>query len=190
MKIYQVKIELFESKPKIWRRLFVQNDTLLSDFHKIIQTVMGWTNSHLHQFIKNNTFYTRKWKDDDFWDDLNNVDYKNFKISDLLKQEGEQIIYEYDFGDGWQHNIILENILLSEDETQYPICIDGKMNCPPEDCGGIWGYSNILKLLNQPDNPEHENIIDWLGEEFDPEFFDKDEVNRRLLKKDYGCFEL
>lgn len=189
-KIYQVQIALKGFKPKVWRRLLIPSNLLLSDFHKIIQTSMGWTNSHLHQFIKNRTFYTEKVQDDDFWDEMNNVDYENIKISDLLKKEKDKIIYEYDFGDCWEHDIILEKILPLDANTKYPLCLTGKMNCPPEDCGGIWGYSDMLEILQKPDHEEYESYIEWLGEKFDPEYFNKDEVNELLRKKDYGCIEL
>lgn len=189
-KIYQIQIALKGFKPKIWRRVLVTSDLLLSDFHKIIQTSMGWTNFHLHQFIKNGTFYTVRMTDDDTWGEMNNVDYKKIKISDLLKIEKEKITYEYDFGDGWEHDIILEKILPIDEKIKYPICVTGKMNCPPEDCGGIWGYSDMLEILKQPDHEEYESFIEWLGEEFDPEYFDKDEVNELLNEKDYGCIEL
>jgi len=189
-KIYQIQIALKGFKPKIWRRLLIPSDLLLSDFHKIIQTTMGWTNSHLHQFIKNGIFYTERMVDDDTWGEMNDVDYKEIKISDLLKSENEKIIYEYDFGDGWEHDIILEKILPVDDKINYPICVKGKMNCPPEDCGGIWGYSDLLDILKNPDDAEYESYIEWLGGKFDPEYFDKDEVNALLNEKDYGCFEL
>jgi len=189
-KIYQIQIALKRFKPKIWRRLLIPSDLLLSDFHKVIQTSMGWTNSHLHQFIKNRTFYTVKMQDDDLWDEMDNVDYKEMKISDLLKKEKDKIVYEYDFGDGWEHDIILEKILPPDNDTKHPICLTGKMNCPPEDCGGIWGYSDMLEILKDPDHEEYESYIEWLGEEFDPKYFDKDEVNELLREKDYGCIEL
>lgn len=179
-KIYQIQIALKGFKPKIWRRLLIPSDLLLSDFHKVIQTSMGWTNSHLHQFIKNKTFYTVKMQDDDFWEEMDNVDYKNMKVTDLLKKEKDKIVYEYDFGDGWEHDIILEKILPLDNNTKYPICLTGKMNCPPEDCGGIWGYSDMLEILKDPDHEEYESYIEWLGEKFDPEYFNKDEVNEFL----------
>ena len=150
---------------------------------------MGWTNSHLHQFIKNETFYTVKMQDDDFWDDLNNVDYKKMKISDLLKYEKEKIVYEYDFGDGWEHDIILEKIVPAEKQVIYPVCVAGKNNCPPEDCGGVWGYADMLEVLKNPSHEEYESYMEWLGEEFDPGYFDKDNVNELLKRKDYGIME-
>lgn len=188
-KTYQIQIALKGSKPKIWRRILVPSDLLLSDFHKVIQTTMGWTNSHLHQFIKNRTFYARRMPDDYTWEELNNVDYKEIKISDLLKKEKEKIVYEYDFGDSWEHEIILEKILPIDEEKKYPVCLTGKNNCPPEDCGGIWGYSDLLEILKHPDHEEYEEYSEWLGEDFDPKYFDKDKINKMLRTKDFGCFE-
>jgi len=179
-KIFQIQIALKGFKPKIWRRILIPSDLLLSDFHMVIQKTMGWTNSHLHQFIKNRTFYTLRMQDDDLWDEMDNVDYKKMKISDLLKIEKEKIVYEYDFGDSWEHDIILEKILPIDNNIKYPVCLTGKMNCPPEDCGGVWGYSDMLEVLKNPDHEEYESYIEWLGEEFDPEFFDKNEINKLL----------
>jgi hypothetical protein len=185
--IYQVQIALKGSKPKIWRRLLIPSDLLLSDFHKIIQDTMGWFDSHLHQFAKNRKFYSVKDPDDDFWDEFNNADYKKQKIriSDLLKTENEKITYEYDFGDGWIHDIILEKMLPPDPEIKYPACIAGARNCPPEDVGGIWGYAEMLKILKQPDHAEYKNYLEWLGEDFDPEYFDLKNVNKLLSKKKY-----
>ena len=179
-KIFQIQIALKGFKPKIWRRILIPSDLLLSDFHMIIQITMGWTNSHLHQFIKNQTFYTLRMQDDDLWDEMDNVDYKKMKVSDLLKKEKEKIVYEYDFGDSWEHDIILEKILPIDNSLKYPICLIGKMNCPPEDCGGVWGYSDMLEVLKDPSHEEYESYIEWLGEKFDPEYFNKNEINELL----------
>jgi hypothetical protein len=151
---------------------------------------MGWTNSHLHQFIKDQTFYAKRYPDDDTWEELDNVDYAKIKISDLLKKGKEKIVYEYDFGDSWEHDIILEKILPYDQNIRYPVCVAGKMNCPPEDCGGVWGYSDMLEILKNPDHEEYDSFIEWLGEEFDPESFDKEAINKMLLTEDYGCLDL
>ena len=189
--IYQIHLSLLESKPKIWRRILIQSDLLLSDFHKVIQSAMGWTNSHLHLFNKNETCYTEKTADDSTWEELGHIDYQEMRISDLLTDEGEMIIYEYDFGDCWEHEIILEKILPGEgNELAKPVCLAGKMNCPPEDCGGIRGYSDILEILKNPDHEEYESFILWLGGKFNPEDFNLNKVNRLLKSKDFGCVEL
>lgn len=185
-KIYQIQIALKGSKPKIWRRILVPSDLLLSEFHKVIQTSMGWTNSHLHQFVKNRTYYAMKSPDDDTWGEMNNVDYEKLRICDLLKTENEKIGYEYDFGDGWEHEILLEKIMPSEEAFRYPICLTGKNNCPPEDCGGVWGYAEMLDILKNPKHEEYENYREWLGDAFDPKRFDAEEVNELLKSKDFG----
>jgi len=183
-KIYQIQIALKGSKPKIWRRILVPSDLLLPDFHKIIQITMGWDNSHLHQFIKDRTFYTQRMADDDFWDDMDNIDYSKTKISDLLKKQKDRMIYEYDFGDSWEHDIILEKIENNGLDKTIPTCLTGKNNCPPEDCGGIWGYSDMLEILKHPDHEEYEEYLEWLGEEFDPKYFDKNKINEKLKTLD------
>jgi hypothetical protein len=113
---------------------------------------------------------------------INNIDYKKIKISDLLKKEKDKIVYEYDFGDGWEHDVLLEKILPGDEKLKFPVCLEGKMACPPEDCGGVWGYSDLLEILKQPKHEEYDSYIEWLGGEFDPEHFDKEAVNR-ILKR-------
>ncbi len=190
MNIYQIQIALKGSKPKIWRRLLIPDNILLSDFHKIIQTSMGWTNSHLHQFIKDRKYYLPKMEDDDYWDEDMHNDYKKMKISALLKLEKDKAVYEYDFGDSWEHEIILEKILPLDKKMYYPRCIKGSMNCPPDDCGGIWGYEGLLEILKDPKHKEYKESKEWIGEDFDPEYFDMDEVNELLKEEDFGCVEL
>lgn len=185
-KIYQIHISLLGFKPKIWRRILIPADLLLSDFHYVIQEAMGWTNSHLHQFIVDGTFYTDKMEEDDFWDDLGQVDYEGIKVNQLLKTEKGQMIYEYDFGDGWQHHILLEKILDSNPAEFLPICLAGKMNCPPEDCGGVHGYASYLKILEDSSDEEYESVLEWMGEDFDPEHFSLEETNHRLKHPTVG----
>jgi hypothetical protein len=175
---YQIQIALKGSKPKIWRRVLIPSDMLLSDFHYVIQVVMGWTNSHLHEFIHHGISYTEP--HDEMLDDLDAVDYTEIRTSDLLEKEKDTFIYEYDFGDSWEHQIVLEKVLPATGDTQLPVCLEGKMNCPPEDCGGVWGYAELVEILKQPEHEEYESYIEWLDGEFDPEYFDKDAVNQAL----------
>jgi len=179
MNVFQIQIALRGFKPKIWRRVLIPADLPMADFHEIIQTTMGWENSHLHQFIKNKTYYSVRRKDD-MWEERDSVDYSDLKVSDLLKTEKEKLLYEYDFGDGWAHDIVLEKILPFDSKIEYPVCTAGKMCCPPEDCGGIWGYADMLEVLKQPKHEEYESFMEWLGGEFDPEYFDIEEVNELL----------
>lgn len=180
--IYQIQVVLSGTKPRIWRRLLVYSDTLLIDLHRIIQTSMGWTNSHLHLFNDGMTDYSpREFEVEE------SKNSRTVKLKTILKQEKSKILYEYDFGDGWCHDIILEKIIVEEEIGQIPMCIKGKRNCPPEDCGGTWGYQDLLHTISNPKHEDYESMIEWLGGEFDPDYFDMDQTNRQLKQKDYGC---
>ncbi len=191
--IYQIKITLKNSKPAIWRRILIEPNTLLSDFHKIIQTTMGWTNCHLHRFYKKNIYYSPE--DLDYVPSLIesllyqyiNYKTKRIRVNQLLMFEKDQIMYEYDFGDNWEHEILLEKIIPRNPKIKYPICTGGKRNCPPEDTGGIYRYKEVLKIIRQPDHEEYESILEWMGTSFDPEYFDKEEINEMLGFKNFGC---
>jgi len=179
---YQLKISLNNIKPAIWRRFLVQSDIKLPDLHKAIQTVMGWTNSHLHQFIIDGKFYAEP--DDESFAEI--IDYRKIRLNKVLTEEKQTINYEYDFGDGWEHTITLEKILT--DSTQkYPVCLEGKRSCPPEDCGGPYAYDDLLKVISNPEDEEYTEMIEWLGDGFDPEYFDKEDINDLLKERDYGC---
>jgi hypothetical protein len=188
IQIYQIQISLKNITPKIWRRILVPADLPMADLHKIIQTTMGWENGHLHQFIKDRKLYSVKNPDDDMWEDSVNFEYKNMVVSDFLKKEKDKIDYEYDFGDGWLHEVLLEKILPVNTLVKYPIVTGGKRTCPPEDCGGPWGYANLLEIISQPGHGEYDDMLEWLGGYFDPEDFNLEEVNQRLHQKNFGCF--
>ena len=102
-----------------------------------------------------------------------------------MRGEKFKFLYEYDFGDGWEHELLLEKMLPKDMETRYPICLAGKRACPPEDCGGIWGYSDFLAAIRDPTHPEHDEMLEWVGGEFDPDAFDADEVNMELQSLKY-----
>ncbi|MBZ0305741.1 MAG: plasmid pRiA4b ORF-3 family protein, partial [Anaerolineae bacterium] len=135
--VYQLKITLQGSKPPIWRRVLVASDTRLSIFHSIIQGAMGWYNCHLHQFIVGSIYYSMPYPGSD---ELNAKDSRKVKLSDIVSGERFTFRYEYDFGDGWMHAILVEKILPFVPGMNLPTCITGKRACPPEDVGGIWGY--------------------------------------------------
>ncbi len=179
---YQLKISLNNIKPPIWRRFLIQSDIKLPDLHKAIQTVMGWTNSHLHQFIIDGKFYSEP--DDESFAET--IDYRKIRLNKVLTKEKQTINYEYDFGDGWEHTITLEKIL-TDSVQKYPACLEGKRSCPPEDCGGPYGYEDLLKVISNPEDEEYNEMIEWLGAGFDPEFFDIEEINDLLKERDYGC---
>jgi len=176
--IYQLKVTLRESKPPIWRRLQIGSDVRLGELHDIFQIAMGWTDSHLHQFIVGGVFYGVS---DPDWD-MDVEDERKVRLDQIASAEKEKFFYEYDFGDGWEHEVLVEKILAPEPEADYPRCIKGKRNCPPEDIGGVWGYGDFLEAIQDEDHPEHEEYLEWIGGSFDPEAFDLEEVNEVLKK--------
>jgi len=105
---------------------------------------------------------------------------ETIKLSRFIKKEKTEFTYTYDFGDGWEHDIVIEKILPPEKGKKYPICIDGKRACPPEDCGGPWGYRDLLKVIANPKHKEYKNMMEWLGGSFDPEQFDAEETSQAL----------
>jgi hypothetical protein len=169
---YTLKIELNHSVPKIWRRVVVSPDTSLEKLHWIIQITMGWTNSHLHQFIHGKKKYAPK----DLYIE-NTQDSDDIRLSSILKNEKDKFYYEYDFGDSWKHTITLEKIIEGEKGLLIPRCTGGRNNCPPEDCGGIAGYATLLNILTNPDHEDFEETLEWLEEDFDPYYFDIEEIN-------------
>jgi hypothetical protein len=177
--IYQLKVTLIDSRPPIWRRLQVSANTSLEHLHWIVQTAFGWTNSHLHQFIIDRQYYSLpEFELDDYNGKVGNE--TRTKLSQLRLKPKMKFIYEYDFGDSWIHEILVEKVLDREEGISYPICIGGKRAGPPEDCGGIWGYERMLEVIKDPDDPEHEDMMEWLGGSFDPEYFNQEEVNEQM----------
>ena len=176
--IYQIKVTLEGSKPPIWRRILVPINITLGELHHILQAVMGWWDYHLHQFIVGGTYYGVPHPDYD--DYLEMRDESQVKLNEIVAGEGFKFRYEYDFGDSWLHNLLVEKVLPPEPGQQYPVCIKGKRACPPEDVGGVWGYDDFLEAIQNPNHPEHDDYLEWIGGEFDPEEFDLDEVNEAL----------
>ncbi len=174
--IYQLKVTLKGSKPPIWRRIQIASNISLAKLHRILQTAMDWTDSHLHQFVVGETYYGTPASEFDF----EVKDEGKIKLSQAAPGVKKKIVYEYDFGDGWEHEILVEKILQSEPGVRYPVCLAGKRACPPEDCGGIWGYESLLEALRDPEHPEHNDMLEWIGGDFDPEAFDLDSINQDL----------
>jgi hypothetical protein len=174
--VYQFKVTLRDSKPPIWRRIQVRGDTTLYKLHQALQVVMGWRDCHLHQFIIHGTCYGTPDPEFDF--EVKNE--KRVKLNRVLSGAKEKFVYEYDFGDSWEHVILLEKTLPLDQEVTYPVCLAGKCACPPEDCGGVWGYYDFLKVIQDPKHAEHAEMLEWVGGTFDPKAFDIDEVNRDM----------
>lgn len=160
----------------MWRRLLISRVTDLAELHEVLQIAMGWTNSHLHQFVAGRK--TIGVPDPDF--PAGTVSEDGVRIDSLLKRAKDWITYEYDFGDGWEHKITLEKILPYQSGEEIPRCTGGRRGCPPEDVGGAWGYKEFLEAYKDKNHPEHEEMVEWAGEYFDPEHFDPAEVNEIL----------
>lgn len=180
--VYQIKIVLINSKPLIWRRVLVEPDMTLEEIHYVVQTTMPWTNSHLHQFHARDG---ARYADPAFELD-DTADETRVRLDELLVKPKDRIVYEYDFGDGWNHAIELEKIVAREPKQKLPVCVAGKRAAPPDDCGGVWGYEHLLEVLADPDHEEHEDLSEWVGGQFDAEAFDLKDVNRAIRRFQSG----
>lgn len=179
--IYQLKITLKHLAPPVWRRVQVPRGMSLENLHEVIQLAMGWDNSHMHQFKVGKTYYGISYPDD-FDGGTETKDAQSVTVGEVLSKPKAKLVYEYDFGDSWEHEVVLEKILPPEQGVKYPLCLDGKRACPPEDCGGVWGYADLMTTISDPEHPEHDEMLEWLGEEFDPEAFSVDTVNKALRR--------
>jgi hypothetical protein len=182
--IYQIKVTLDDTHPPIWRRILVPSNTTLLKLHDILQIVMGWEDYHLHMFTIEGLIYGDP--ADDEYDDLGTVNEANVKLSQVIHHEGQRFSYEYDFGDSWDHTLLVEKILSPTKGVRYPLCLKGKRACPPEDVGGVWGYEQFLEAIHDPGHDEHEEYLTWVGGEFDPEAFELEDVNSRLRSMGRG----
>jgi len=189
---YQIKVTLKNIRPPIWRRLLVPADCTMDALHCAIQTAMGWTGMHLYAFRTKN-----RWIDIPDPDDMGNDTAFGFGLTAQPKREdsakmrfckvakpGEKMAYEYDFGDGWEHAILIEKAIETDDiSARKVVCLKGKRACPPEDCGGPWGYQNLLEALATPEDERDENskeFVEWIGDDWDAEAFDLDDANTAL----------
>jgi hypothetical protein len=177
--IYQLKVTLDGSRPPIWRRVLVPATTSLGALHTILQVVMGWEDEHLHQFVIDGRDYTDAETVENLGD-LEKLNEEAITLGKAVPREGTKFRYEYDFGDSWYHTVLVEKQFAPMPGRSYPDCIKGKGACPPEDCGGIWGYYGMLDSLADPGDPEHERWREWIGDDFDPELFDIIAINERL----------
>lgn len=179
--IYQLKISLDGLKPAIWRRVEVPGSFTLDKLHRVIQIAMGWEDYHLWTFHIGNTEYMPS-VDGGFLFDFGPKPENPMRVTLDQALGGHKIKfrYVYDMGDDWLHTITVEKVIAPEAGVTYPRCTAGEHACPPEDCGGPWGYVNLLEVLRDPAHEEHGEMLEWLGGEFDPEAFDLEAVNRRL----------
>ena len=180
-RVYQFKIILKGIKPPIWRRIQVPETYNFWDFHVAIQDAMGWWDYHLHEFkmfhpiTQMETEIGIPSKDDELFD-IEIIPEHKQKIAKWFSFKNKIADYIYDFGDSWQHRIELEDILSRDKNINYPVCIAGKRACPPEDCGGVGGYHEFLRIIENPKHEEYKEMLEWVGGEFDPEYFNADDV--------------
>lgn len=184
---YRLRIDLDHVVPEVWRRLLVPSTLTLGELHPVLQTVMGWQDTHLHQWLRSDRagalarYAMRASIDDGFADGDRCED--DVTLDELLAEPGDRLVYEYDFGDGWEHTVVLEAV----EETAAPAegrCLGGERACPPEDCGGEPGYEHLLAVLAEAGHPEHAVLREWLGRDFRPDVFDRDCVNGALAARD------
>jgi hypothetical protein len=178
--VYCLKVSLKGIRPTIWRRFKVDSDITLNRLHQVLQRVMGWTGTHLHNFKSRDTIYSLP--DPEWEEDLRFQNENRIRLEDVVSDESETFVYEYDFGDGWEHELKLEAILPPDPAESYPVCVAGKRNCPPEDCGGTGGYDDLMHILKTPSHPQHQEMREWLQGGYDPEAFSIMAVNRGLKR--------
>ncbi|MDX1691908.1 MAG: plasmid pRiA4b ORF-3 family protein [Acidimicrobiia bacterium] len=168
MTIHQLTVSLLEVEPAVWRRIEVDSDTDLGTFAWLLNQAMGWEFTHLHFFEVDGRAYGPGAEDapDD------ELDEASVTVADVLPSMGSALTWVYDLGDRWEHDVVVEDVLEPEDGASYPRCIDGARACPPEDAGGPHGYETLLEAIEDPDDPEAEELREWLGDDFDPEHFD------------------
>jgi len=176
--IFQLKVELLDTVPPVWRRVLVPADLTLARLNSVIQVSMGWDGSHLHHFRAGKQIYGEPSLDEDFFVGPKTIDERKVRIDQVLARAGSRLLYTYDFGDSWEHSVVLEKRLPADPKMVYPQCIAGERACPPEDCGGIPGYYDLLDAIQDPKHEQHEELLEWVGEEWDPDQFSIDRVNR------------
>jgi hypothetical protein len=177
--IIRLKVTLRGIRPAIWRRIETPADASLFEFHRTVQAAMGWTDSHLHQFVQHGVYYGAP--DREYGMPM--VSERRTRLADLLQRPKDRLIYEYDFGDSWEHDVVLEDIHEAQLDARYPRVTGGKRACPPEDVGGSPGYAEFVDAISDPAHEEHDGMLEWIGGQFDPEAFDIVAANDRIPKR-------
>lgn len=180
MEIYRVRVSMRDIEPVIWRQIELSGQTTLKQFHRILQIAMGWENYHLHEFLVGGQRYGGP--DPDYDGPGEVIRESGVRLTSVLPQPGSEMLYVYDFGDYWQHEIRLEAVLGPESGAYYPRVLNGARSCPPEDCGGTGGYADLLEILMNPAHKEFEDMRQWTGSRFNAEVFSAEAANERLQK--------
>ena len=177
MPIYRLRVTLAGTEPPVWRSVLVSGNMTIKKLHLVIQAAMGWTNSHLHLCASAD-------EKEHLSDPRAGLDHAKdegkVKLRSFAPRVGDRCGYEYDLGDSWKHDVLVEEIVTPQESGRWPRCVDGAMACPPEDCGGVGGYQELVAAMRDPRHPDRQRFIEWLGSEFRPDAFDIEETNRRL----------
>ena len=178
--MHSLKVTLRSVKPPVWRRIEVESDVALDELSHIIELAMGWLGYHLHAFEADGVTYEQAGHFEGF--DRGAREESDYRLSDLLTEVGTAMRWDYDFGDGWEHDIKVEAISPADCNVTYPRCVAGRRACPPEDCGGPWGYQDILDAIGDKGHPRHRELTDWLPPGWDPTHFDPNETSKYMLE--------
>ncbi|HEY1016529.1 MAG TPA: plasmid pRiA4b ORF-3 family protein [Herpetosiphonaceae bacterium] len=178
---YELRIDLVGSDPLIWRQVRVPQTITLGKLHRLIQVVMGWENSHLHQFVIGDYTYSDPWFDLEETRSTHRVKLQSL-VPERRSRKPFSFLYEYDFGDDWRHAVTVERRGVLEPGQPAVVCLAGDRAGPPEDCGGVWGYRRLLTALQDATHPEHALSQEWVGEDFDPARFDRAAINHMLAR--------
>jgi hypothetical protein len=179
--IVTLKITLLRAKPPIWRRLEAPASYHLGELHSTLNAAMGWLDSHLHMFDVEGRQYSIS--DDDIWIDADApLPEESVTLANLARDGVERFGYWYDFGDSWHHDVFIEKTGPAEAGVFYPRCVAGRRACPPEDCGGLWGFAEFKAVMADLHHPEHDELKEWYGGEFDPAAFNAEDVSTLLRK--------
>ena len=173
--VHVLRVSLRDVAPKVWRRVVVKSETPLRKLARLLEQSMGWDGYHLHMFDVAGILFGVPDEDADYV-----INEKAATVKHVLPRPGTSMRWDYDFGDGWEHDVVVEAIESPVDGKRYSVCLDGAGACPPEDCGGVTGYVELLLALADPRHPEHERLTTWAPDGFDPASFDLVEANRRM----------
>jgi len=176
---YQLRVTLRYLEPEIWRGLLVPDTATFAQLHHLLQITMGWTNSHMHEFVIAKTRYGVAHRE---WQDVSpTLNEKQFTLAAVLQNKVKKFHYLYDFGDGWEHEVRVEKNLPAAG-LSFAQCTAGANACPPDDVGGVPGYCDFVAAILDPKHPDHEELLQWCGGRFDPHQFDIDSVNAQLKR--------
>ena len=181
--VREIEVLLKGTDPRIWRRFAVRADITLAKLHDVVQVVMGWTNSHLHLFTTpDHKRYGPRLPELGLGLEDDTLDERKARLCDVAPARGTKLLYEYDFGDSWEHALKVLKVGPPEPGVRYPVCLSGERACPPEDCGGVWGYYDFLQAMADPKHEQHDEMVEWHGCGFDADAFNLDAVNAMLRR--------